>query len=58
MYRIKVTSGIVTPLSRVEYTSPPSYKAGQVIYEILAGFKMDIGVGRCHMLCYRNFFYN
>ena len=28
MYRIKVTSGIVTPLSRVQYPSP-SCKAGQ-----------------------------
>jgi len=26
-------------------------------YEFLAGFKMDIGVGRCHVLSYRKRFF-
>jgi len=54
---MKVTSAIVTPLSKVQYTAP-SYKAGQDNYEFLGGFKMDIGLGRCHVLSYRNIFYN
>ena len=57
MYRIKGTSGIVTPLSRYN-TLLPLIKMDRISYEFLAGFIMGIGVGRWHVLSYRNLFYN
>jgi hypothetical protein len=30
----------------------------RISYEILAGFKMDIGLDRSHVLSYRNLFHN
>ena len=46
---MKVTSGTVTPLSRVQYTSP-SYKAGQDKLWIFSRVQNAFGVARAMCL--------
>ena len=57
MYRMKVTSGIVTPLSRVQYSSP-SYKAGQDKLLIFSRVQNGYWRGQSFVLRYRKVFCN